>query len=240
MMPFAIHAGLMFDGKSVSGPTTVFVEDGRITGVDTSGALPPEGMALVDLGPEAFLMPGLIDPHTHLGFDAGPDPVTSFTTADDAELLAWMRTAAGRALHAGDHDRARPRRPQLSGADTGRGVRAEPRKGTGDPRSRAPDHHARRPLPFHGRRGRRSHGPARRGTGPARAGLRGGQDHVEWRPHDAGLGAARVRSTPWPTCGSSWTRRTGSACPSPPTRTARRRSGMRWRREWTVSNTRRS
>jgi imidazolonepropionase-like amidohydrolase len=101
MMPFAIHTGLMFDGKSVSGPTTVFVEDGRITGVDTSGALPPEGMALADLGPEAFLMPGLIDPHTHLGFDAGPDPVTSFTTADDAELLAWMRTAAGRALQAG-------------------------------------------------------------------------------------------------------------------------------------------
>ncbi|MFC7639917.1 hypothetical protein ACFQX6_01805 [Streptosporangium lutulentum] len=43
MMPFAIRAGLMFDGRSVSGPTTVFVEDGRITGVDTSGALPPEG-----------------------------------------------------------------------------------------------------------------------------------------------------------------------------------------------------
>ncbi|MFD1503190.1 amidohydrolase family protein [Streptosporangium lutulentum] len=101
MMPFAIRAGLMFDGRSVSGPTTVFVEDGRITGVDTSGALPPEGVALADLGPEAFLMPGLVDPHTHLGFDAGPDPVTSFTTAGDAELLAWMRTAAGRALQAG-------------------------------------------------------------------------------------------------------------------------------------------
>ena len=37
----------------------------------------------------------------HLGFDAGPDPVTAFTTADDAELLDRMRSAAGRALRAG-------------------------------------------------------------------------------------------------------------------------------------------
>ncbi|GAA4193534.1 amidohydrolase family protein [Streptosporangium oxazolinicum] len=101
MTPLAIHAGQMFDGTNVSGPTTVFVEGGRITGVDTTGALPPDGVGLVDLGADAFLMPGLIDPHVHLGFDAGSDPVTAFTTADDAELLARMRTAAGRALRAG-------------------------------------------------------------------------------------------------------------------------------------------
>ncbi|MGJ6962482.1 amidohydrolase family protein [Streptosporangium sp. G11] len=101
MTPFAIHAGLMFDGTNMSGPTTVFVEGGRITGVDTTGALPPDGMDLVDLGADAFLMPGLVDPHVHLGFDAGPDPVTAFIAADDEELLARMRTAADTALRAG-------------------------------------------------------------------------------------------------------------------------------------------
>ncbi|WP_440098815.1 amidohydrolase family protein [Streptosporangium sp. H16] len=101
MTSLAIHAGLMFDGTSLSGPATVFVEDGRITGVDTTGVLPPDGVDLIDLGTDTFLMPGLVDPHVHLGFDAGPDPVTAFTTADDAELLARMRTAAGRALRAG-------------------------------------------------------------------------------------------------------------------------------------------
>ncbi|WP_329425617.1 amidohydrolase family protein [Streptosporangium sp. NBC_01495] len=101
MTLLAIHAGLMFDGTNLSGPTTVFVEDGRITGVDTTGALPLDGADLIDLGVNAFLMPGLVDPHVHLGFDAGPDPVTAFTTADDAELLARMRAAADRALQAG-------------------------------------------------------------------------------------------------------------------------------------------
>lgn len=101
MTPLAIHAGLMFDGTNLSGPTTVLVEDGRITGVDTTGALPPDRGDLIDLGADTFLMPGLVDPHVHLGFDAGPDPVTAFTDADDAELLARMRTAADRALQAG-------------------------------------------------------------------------------------------------------------------------------------------
>ncbi|WP_436764500.1 amidohydrolase family protein [Streptosporangium sp. V21-05] len=101
MTPLAIHAGLMFDGTNLSGPTTVLVEGGRITGVDTTGAPPPDGVDLIDLGADTFLMPGLVDPHVHLGFDAGLDPVTAFTAADDTELLARMRTAADRALRAG-------------------------------------------------------------------------------------------------------------------------------------------
>lgn len=92
----------MFDGTAASyGPATVLVEDGRITGVDTSGALPQDGVPLVDLGADAFLMPGLVDCHVHLGFDAGSDAVSTITAIDDTELLAWMRTAAGRAIQAG-------------------------------------------------------------------------------------------------------------------------------------------
>ena len=98
---FAIHAGRMFDGTNLQGPTTVFVADGRITAVDTTGVLPPDEVRSVDLGADAFLMPGLIDSHVHLGFNAGVDAVTAFTTADDAELLAVMRTAADKALRAG-------------------------------------------------------------------------------------------------------------------------------------------
>jgi imidazolonepropionase-like amidohydrolase len=98
---FAIHSGQMFDGTTSYGPTTVFVEDGRITEVDTTGALPPDRVPLVDLGADAFLIPGLIDSHVHLAFDAGSDPVSTLTAIDDTELLAWMRTAAGRAIQAG-------------------------------------------------------------------------------------------------------------------------------------------
>jgi imidazolonepropionase-like amidohydrolase len=101
MTSFAIRAGRMFDGVSLQGPATVFVAEGRITGVDTSGARAPDGVHLVDLGPDGFLMPGLIDSHVHLGFNAGSDAVTAFTTADDAELLAVMRAAADKALLAG-------------------------------------------------------------------------------------------------------------------------------------------
>jgi imidazolonepropionase-like amidohydrolase len=47
--------------------------DGRIEWVGTSAAAPrPEAARVVELGP-ATLLPGLIDSHVHLSFDAGPD-----------------------------------------------------------------------------------------------------------------------------------------------------------------------
>lgn len=101
MTSFAIHSGRMFDGMTVHGPTTVFVKEGRITGVDTTGAVPPDSVDVVDLGADAFLMPGLIDSHVHLVFDASADPVSALATMDDTELLAWTRTAAARAIQAG-------------------------------------------------------------------------------------------------------------------------------------------
>lgn len=91
----------MFDGIDMSGPTTIHVADGRIMSVDRTGGLPADRGDMVDLGPESCLLPGLIDSHVHLAFDAGPDPVAALIKADDAELLVQMRHAARSVLHAG-------------------------------------------------------------------------------------------------------------------------------------------
>ena len=98
----ALRAARLFDGqnpKLVEHPF-VLIEDGRITAVEQGGVQPPTGAEVVDLG-DVTLLPGLIDVHVHLGFDAGPDPVAQMKADDDATLLLRMRLAARRALAAG-------------------------------------------------------------------------------------------------------------------------------------------
>ncbi|NUP78125.1 MAG: amidohydrolase family protein, partial [Nonomuraea sp.] len=90
----------MFDGFTMSGPATVHVRGGRITAVDRTGSRPSDRYVM-DLGADACLLPGLIDTHTHLAFDAGQNPVESFLAADDEQMLTDMRTAARTALLAG-------------------------------------------------------------------------------------------------------------------------------------------
>ncbi|GAA4013157.1 hypothetical protein GCM10022232_64200 [Streptomyces plumbiresistens] len=49
----------LFDGHTVQdGPVIVLVEDGAITDVDLSGAAPPDGVPLTDLG-DVTLLPGM-------------------------------------------------------------------------------------------------------------------------------------------------------------------------------------
>jgi len=55
---------------------------------------------VVDLG-DVTLLPGLIDAHVHLGFDASTSPVARMRSDSDATLLLRMRLAAQRALEAG-------------------------------------------------------------------------------------------------------------------------------------------
>jgi imidazolonepropionase-like amidohydrolase len=100
-MKYSLHAGSVFDGVSMSGPVTVHIADGTIVEVDTSGALPQDGREVIDLGAETCLLPGLIDCHVHLAFNAGPNAVTSLIEADDVELLDRMRSAARSAVLAG-------------------------------------------------------------------------------------------------------------------------------------------
>lgn len=97
----AVRAERIFDGEVSLGRGTVLVEDGRIVDVDTTGADPPPAAELVELGPDTCLLPGLIDAHVHLAFDATADVVGSLGRMDDGMLLAAMEEGAGRALRAG-------------------------------------------------------------------------------------------------------------------------------------------
>lgn len=98
-----IRTGQIFDGEAVHGPTDVSVAGGKIVGIRPVGGTAPamNGEGLVDLGYDAFLMPGLIDSHVHLCFDASDDPVGAVVATDDDELLLAMETAARRALMVG-------------------------------------------------------------------------------------------------------------------------------------------
>lgn len=60
----------------------------------------PTGVEVLDL-PGAMLLPGLVDPHLHLAFDAGPDPAGALAARSDAEALVAMVAAARTALLAG-------------------------------------------------------------------------------------------------------------------------------------------
>jgi imidazolonepropionase-like amidohydrolase len=98
----AIRSARLFDGVAdrLHARPLVLVDHGRITDVDTTGADPPEGAELVDLG-QATLLPGLIDSHSHLVLDASNDPVGHLADIDDDALLEQCRARARAALTAG-------------------------------------------------------------------------------------------------------------------------------------------
>jgi imidazolonepropionase-like amidohydrolase len=97
----AVQAGRLFDGDRSLGPSTVLIAGGRIIDVDTTGAPPPAHAEVLDLGPDVCILPGLIDTHVHLAFDASADVVSAVTGVDDGQLLARMAEAARCALRAG-------------------------------------------------------------------------------------------------------------------------------------------
>jgi imidazolonepropionase-like amidohydrolase len=98
----AIRSAQLFDGMAdqLRPRPLVLVDQGRIIDVDFTGADPPEGAELVELG-EVTLLPGLIDSHTHLVFDASNDPVGHLAEVDDDQLLEQCRDRAKAALAAG-------------------------------------------------------------------------------------------------------------------------------------------
>ena len=57
-------------GKAPRGPTTIVVENGRITALLDGRQAGPSGATVIDLG-NKFVLPGLIDSHVHLDSDAG-------------------------------------------------------------------------------------------------------------------------------------------------------------------------
>ncbi|MFG1990005.1 amidohydrolase family protein [Actinoplanes sp. NPDC048988] len=96
----AIKAAALFDGVSpdpVHDP--VLVLDGPAIVSAGRTAVPPDA-DVTDL-PGATLLPGLIDTHVHLAFDAGADPVATLAARDDDAALAAMTSAARVAVRAG-------------------------------------------------------------------------------------------------------------------------------------------
>lgn len=97
----AVRADRLFDGEQRFGPSTVLISGGQIVDVDTTGATPPAHAEVLDLGRGVSVLPGLIDAHVHLAFDASADVVAGISAVDDEQLLRQMSQAARRMLWAG-------------------------------------------------------------------------------------------------------------------------------------------
>jgi len=97
-----LRAAALFDGVSSAllAEPSVVVTDGAITAVHGPAEPVPGGASVIDL-PGLTLMPGLIDTHVHLCFDATGDPIGHLAQADDDTLRQRMAEAARRALRAG-------------------------------------------------------------------------------------------------------------------------------------------
>jgi imidazolonepropionase-like amidohydrolase len=96
----AIRAARIFDGNAFAHAPVVVVDNGRIAGVSTDTTEVPSDADVVDLG-DVTLIPGMIDAHVHLGFDASREPVAHMRAASDTALLLRMRLSAMTALKAG-------------------------------------------------------------------------------------------------------------------------------------------
>lgn len=96
-MAVAYRAARVFDGTSegVIEDGAVVVEDGRIASVGPARGLPPSTEAK-DLG-DVTLMPGLIDAHVHLVWDASAEPHE--VVERQSRALTVLRCAKNAALH---------------------------------------------------------------------------------------------------------------------------------------------
>jgi imidazolonepropionase-like amidohydrolase len=97
-----LRAAALFDGVSsaLMARPSVVVADGVIAAVHGPAGPVPAGAHVVDL-PGLTLMPGLVDAHLHLCFDATGDPVGHLAETGDDLLSVQMAEAARRALRSG-------------------------------------------------------------------------------------------------------------------------------------------
>src|SRR5436190_24141535 len=89
-------------GERVAGGA-VLVDGATIAAVGPRAAVEP--LAATDARrhhyPHATVLPGLIDCHVHLAFDAGPDPVGAVQCADATDLVLGMAGRAQQLLASG-------------------------------------------------------------------------------------------------------------------------------------------
>jgi imidazolonepropionase-like amidohydrolase len=100
-MTVALRTDGLFDGTAFHGPSVIEVDGGRITAVRPADQADEAADHVTRFGPGSFVLPGMIDVHTHLGLNGGTDPVGDLIRSDDAALLEQMRTAGRTALEAG-------------------------------------------------------------------------------------------------------------------------------------------
>jgi imidazolonepropionase-like amidohydrolase len=91
-----LKASRVFDGTTLVDHPTVVLDGGRVvaTGADVPDA------EVVDLG-DVTLLPGMIDVHVHLAFDASSDPVGALASRTPDEVRATMIDAGRQTLRAG-------------------------------------------------------------------------------------------------------------------------------------------
>src|SRR5689334_6371700 len=96
-----LHAARLFDGIDGTAlrDAMVVVDGSTIVAVDRAST-PPAGADVVDLR-GATLLPGLVDTHVHLSFDASRDPVGGLAGRDDAAALRAMADAGRQAVRGG-------------------------------------------------------------------------------------------------------------------------------------------
>jgi imidazolonepropionase-like amidohydrolase len=89
-----LRAARLFDGTRLVANPTVMLDGGRVvaTGAELPGA--------VDLG-DVTLLPGMIDTHVHLAFDASTDPVGALARRTPDEVRSSMVDAARATVRAG-------------------------------------------------------------------------------------------------------------------------------------------
>ena len=97
-----VHAGSLIDGRAdrALGPSTLVIEDGRITAVESGHRAPGEGETLIDLSGSTVL-PGLMDMHTHLTSELGHGSFVNRFVQDAPEVTLRSTVFARRTLEAG-------------------------------------------------------------------------------------------------------------------------------------------
>ena len=97
----ALRAAWLFDGtgSALIPDPLVMIDGGTIVAVGSATAA-PQGADVVDLG-GAALLPGLVDTHVHLAFDASADPVGALAGRSGEQAVEAMISAGQAALRGG-------------------------------------------------------------------------------------------------------------------------------------------
>lgn len=94
----ALRAARVHTETGRPGPGVLFIEDGVIVGVEPDQPVP--SVTVTDLG-DVTVLPGLVETHLHLAFDASTDIVAPLLREPDDRLLQDMAARARTALEAG-------------------------------------------------------------------------------------------------------------------------------------------